>query len=318
MELQFLGTGAGMPSKLRNTTSIVLNLSAEERGYWMFDCGEATQHQMLHTTLKPRKVNKLFITHLHGDHLFGIPGFIGSRSFLGGDDPLDIYGPPGIEEWIRTTLRLTRTHLMYDVRYHEFHEDGLLFEDDDFTVTAALLAHVVPSYGFRIEQKPRPGTLLIDKALEAGVPKGPLLQQLKNGRDVTLDDGKVVRSASVIGEPKDGFTIAILGDTSDCTASRRLAERADIVVHEATFDEETGQLASDFGHSTIRQAAAVARDADAKALIATHISSRFMPGDLQAFKEEGQAVFPNVFVANDFSQYTLQDGEVKETAFKKS
>ena len=95
MELQFLGTGAGMPSKMRNTSSAVLNLSAEGEGLWLFDCGEATQHQILHTTLKPRKIAKIFITHLHGDHIFGLPGLIGSRSFLGGEERLDIFGPTG-------------------------------------------------------------------------------------------------------------------------------------------------------------------------------------------------------------------------------
>ena len=108
MELQFLGTGAGMPSKMRNTSSVVLNLSAEGEGYWLFDCGEATQHQILHTSLKPRKISKIFITHLHGDHIFGLPGFIGSRSFLGGEEPLDIYGPVGLEEWLKTTFELQK------------------------------------------------------------------------------------------------------------------------------------------------------------------------------------------------------------------
>lgn len=316
MDLQFLGTGAGMPSKLRNTTSIVLNLSSEERGYWMFDCGEATQHQMLHTTLKPRKVTKMFITHLHGDHLFGIPGFIGSRSFLGGDSPLDIYGPIGIEEWIHTTLRLTKTHLTYPLRIHEI-EEGIVFEDDEYIVTTRELSHVIPCFGYRIVQKPLPGKLLIDKATEAGVPKGPLLQRLKNGNDVTLEDGTIVTSASVIGEPKPGFVVTILGDTSVCEASVELSQNADLVVHEATFNEETGQLAKDFGHSTIQQAAEIVKTASAKALVATHISSRFLPSDIDAFKKEGQEIFSNVFVASDFAQYSLHNGEVIESNFKK-
>ncbi|MDW0111309.1 ribonuclease Z [Sporosarcina aquimarina] len=316
MELQFLGTGAGMPSKIRNTTSIILNLSAEEHGYWMFDCGEATQHQMLHTTLKPRKVSKLFVTHLHGDHLFGIPGFIGSRSFLGGDSPLDIYGPVGIEEWILTTLRITKTHLTYKLRIHEI-EEGIVFEDDEFIITARLLSHVIPSFGFRIVQKPLPGKLLIEKAIAAGVPKGPILQRLKNGEDIVLEDGRIITSTSVIGEPKQGFILTILGDTSSCDASVQLSQNADLVVHEATFDNETGQLASDFGHSTIQQAAEIVKEAGAKALVATHISSRFLPSDIEAFRKEGEAVLPKVFVAHDFAQYKLVNGEVVESSFKK-
>ena len=131
MELQFLGTGAGMPSKMRNTSAVVLNLSAEGEGYWLFDCGEATQHQILHTSLKPRKIGKIFITHLHGDHIFGLPGLIGSRSFLGGEEQLDIYGPTGLDEWLKTTLRVTNTHLNYELIVHEIGE-GVVFEDDDY------------------------------------------------------------------------------------------------------------------------------------------------------------------------------------------
>ncbi|MCG3089002.1 ribonuclease Z [Sporosarcina cyprini] len=311
MEVIFLGTGAGMPSKQRNTSSLVINLAAEEEGYWMVDCGEATQHQLLHTTIKPRKINKIFITHLHGDHIFGLPGFLGSRSFLGGDEPLDIYGPPGLNEWLMTTMRLTKTHLTYALRVHEIKE-GILFENDHFTVTAKLLQHVIPSYGFRIEQKPLLGKLLIEKAIAAGVPKGPLLQKLKQGEDITLEDGTVVCSQDVTGEPQKGFILTVLGDTSFCEATIELAEQADIVIHEATFDSETGKLAADYGHSTIVEAATVAKLAGADALIANHISARFLPGDLALLQEQGQSVFPNLFIANDFSKYALQDGRVIE------
>ncbi|QTD41756.1 ribonuclease Z [Sporosarcina sp. Te-1] len=311
MEVIFLGTGAGMPSKQRNTSSLVINLAAEEEGYWMVDCGEATQHQLLHTTIKPRKINKIFITHLHGDHIFGLPGFLGSRSFLGGDEPLDIYGPAGLNDWLLATLRLTKTHLTYPLRVHEI-EEGILFENDHFIVRTKRLQHVVPSYGFRIEQKPLLGKLLIDKAIAAGVPKGPLLQKLKQGEDIILEDGQMVRSKEVTGEPQKGFILAVLGDTSFCGASIELAEQADVVIHEATFDSETGQLAADYGHSTIVDAATIAKMAAAKNLIANHISARFLPGDLAVLLDQGKAVFPNLFIANDFSKYALQDGQVTE------
>lgn len=300
-----------MPSKQRNTSSLVINLAAEEEGYWMVDCGEATQHQLLHTTIKPRKINKIFITHLHGDHIFGLPGFLGSRSFLGGDEPIDIYGPPGLNEWLLATMRLTKTHLTYTLRVHEIKE-GILFENDHFIVTTNQLQHVIPSYGFRIEQKPLLGKLLIDKAVAAGVPKGPLLQKLKQGEDITLEDGTIVLSNEVTGEPHKGFILTILGDTSFCEASIQLASQADLVIHEATFDSETGKLASEYGHSTIVEAATVARLAEASTLIANHISARFLPGDVALLLKQGQAVFPNLFIANDFSKYALQDGRIIE------
>ena len=309
MELQFLGTGAGMPSKLRNTSSAVLNLSAEGEGLWLFDCGEATQHQILHTSLKPRKISKIFITHLHGDHIFGLPGLISSRSFLGGEEPLHLFGPAGLKEWIVTTLRLTNSHLTYELVVHEVTQ-GTVFEDEDFIVTAKFLQHVIPCFGYRIEQKPLRGKLLMDEAINAGVPRGPLLKQLKDGEDVVLSDGRLVLSADVTGEPQKGFTVAILGDTRYCESAVELARNADILVHEATFDSATGDLAKEYGHSTISDAATVAKEAEVKVLIANHISARFMPSDIVKLKEQGEAIFPTLHIAEDFARYEWKDDKL--------
>ncbi|MDW0117280.1 ribonuclease Z [Sporosarcina thermotolerans] len=309
MEIFFLGTGAGMPSKIRNTSSLILNLSAEQEGYWMFDCGEATQHQLLRTSIKPRKINKIFITHLHGDHIFGLPGFLGSRSFLGGEEELTIYGPVGIKEWVITSLRITKTHLTYPLTINEI-DSSILFEDDQFKVTTKELEHVIECFGFRIEQKSLPGKLLIEKAVEAGVPKGPLLKRLKDGEDVQLDNGQYVYSKDVTGDPQKGFIVTILGDTRYCEASLELAMDADILVHEATFDSETGELAKEYGHSTIADAARTAKATNVKALIANHISARFMPSDLAKLKEQGSTIFPNLFIAEDFSHFEWKDEQL--------
>ncbi|MFS0575117.1 ribonuclease Z [Sporosarcina sp. 179-K 3D1 HS] len=309
MELQFLGTGAGMPSKQRNTSAVVLNLSAEGEGYWLFDCGEATQHQFLYTTLKPRKINKIFITHLHGDHIFGLPGLLGSRSFLGGDEPLEVYGPRGIKEWLETTLRISTTHLTYELIIHEI-EEGVICETADFRIMARELRHVIPCFGYRIEQKPLPGKLLMEKIEEAGIPKGPWLKDLKMGEDITLPDGRFVLSQDVTGEPQPGFIVSILGDTSYCSSAVNLAENADVLVHEATFDMETGNLAKEYGHSTIGDAAKTAKKANAGTLIATHISARFMPSDLVKLREQGLAIHPRIYIAEDFARFEWKDGVV--------
>lgn len=305
MQLLFLGTGAGMPSKARNTSALALKLLEERGTVWLFDCGEATQHQILHTTLKPRKVEKIFITHLHGDHIFGLPGFLGSRSFQGGTEPLDIYGPPGIREYVEMNLKLSRTHLTYPILFHEG-LDGLIFEDGTMKVEAAELAHVIPSYGYRITQKPLPPKLLIDRARELGVPKGPLLARLKNGEDVTLEDGTIVRSSDVTEPGEEGFTVAILGDTRYTEASVKLSKGADAVVHEATFDSGTQELAKDFGHSSIQDAALVAKKAGAKQLFANHISARFLPEDSAGLAEQGKEIFPAIQVAHDFAEFEWQ------------
>lgn len=311
MQLQFLGTGAGMPSKQRNTSSLALKLLEERRKIWLFDCGEATQHQILHTTLKPRKIEKIFITHLHGDHIFGLPGLLGSRSFLGGDEKLTIYGPKGLKQWIDVTLKISQTHLNYELEIVEIN-DGVVFEDDSFIVIAKELEHVIPCYGYRVEQKPLPGKLLVEKSRELGVPKGPLLKDLKDGIDVILEDGRLIRSEDVTTSPISGFIVTILGDSRYCQNSVELSREADIVVHEATFDAGTEELAKPYGHSTIVEAATVAKEAGAKSLIANHISARFLPETAKALAVQGQSIFPNIWIASDFAEYEIRNGTVLE------
>ena len=302
MQLQFLGTGAGMPSKTRNTTAIALKLLEENGAIWLFDCGEATQHQILHTTIRPRKIDKIFITHLHGDHIFGLPGFLSSRSFLGGDTPLTLFGPKGLQQWVETTLALSKTHITYPIHYVEVAE-GIIYEDEQFIVRAAPLQHVIPCFGYRIEQKPLPGQLLIEKALALGVPKGPMLGQLKAGKDVTLPDGNVVHAQDVVAPPKKGRVLAILGDTKYCEQAITLSLHANVVVHEATFDAATEHLAGEYGHSTNTEAAKVALKAGAQHLILTHISARFLPHETNLLVEQARAIFKQTFIANDFTQF---------------
>lgn len=311
MELQFLGTGAGMPSKERNTTAIMLKLLEERGTMWLFDCGEGTQHRILHTPLKPRKIERIFITHLHGDHIFGLPGLLGSRSFLGGTEPLTIYGPVGIREWVETTIRLSGTHLTYALFIEEIDEPGIIFEDEQFIVRAGWLEHVIPCLGYRIEQKPLAGALQIEKARALGVPKGPLLGQLKNGHDVTLADGTIVTASQVVSPSRDGFTVTILGDTKYCEAAIHLAQHADVVVHEATFDNETTTLAAQYGHATNVEAATVAKEAGAKHLILSHISARFVGHDIERLQQQAAAVFAATVIAADYATYRLHDDKLQ-------
>lgn len=311
MQIQFLGTGAGMPSKQRNTTATALKLLDERGTFWMFDCGEATQHQILHTTLKPRKLEKLFLTHLHGDHIYGIPGLLSSRSFLGGGEPLTIYGPKGIKAWIDLTLSTSSTYLQYPLTVIEI-EDGIIFEDNEFIVEAKLLEHVIPCFGYKVTQKPLPKELLIEKTDALGVPRGPLLKQLKEGHDVELEDGRIVKSEEVTGEQKNGFQVTILGDTRFCENSIKLSLGADIVVHEATFDQTTAELARQYGHSTIIDAATVCEQAGAKHLIVNHISARFLPSHIKEMVHQvAHFDFP-VYVADDFSEFDWTNGVLKQ------
>ncbi|MCT3458923.1 MBL fold metallo-hydrolase, partial [Limosilactobacillus fermentum] len=192
MQIEFLGTGAGSPSKQRNVSSLALRLLEERNAIWLFDCGEATQHQILHTTIRPRKVEKIFITHLHGDHIFGLPGFLSSRSFQGGDEPLTIYGPKGIKDFVQTALKVSESRLSYPLKFVELTGDGEVFKDQTFTVTARRLDHKIASFGYRVEEAAHPGELMVEKVRQAGIPSGPLYGQLKRGEVVTLPDGRTV------------------------------------------------------------------------------------------------------------------------------
>ncbi|MBT2285648.1 ribonuclease Z [Paenibacillus polymyxa] len=299
MELYFLGTNAGVPTLQRNVTSIGLRMLDERRALWLFDCGEGTQHQILSSPLKLSKLEKIFITHLHGDHVFGLPGLLSSRAYQGGTTPLTVYGPPGTERMISTTMELSQSRVNYDLNIVE-HTGGVLFEDDSFIVEAALLEHRIDSYGYRITEKDRPGSLDPAKLAEYGLKPGPLFGQLKRGETITLDNGDSLRPEDVLGAPKRGMVITILGDTRPCDNVQPLSINADVLVHEATFMHDLADTAHEYYHSTSKQAAEAARSANVGQLIMTHFSSRYKDEDqLQPLLEEAQSVFPNTRLANE-------------------
>ncbi|MED4973172.1 ribonuclease Z [Geobacillus kaustophilus NBRC 102445] len=307
MELLFLGTGAGVPAKERNVSSIALQLLDERGATWLFDCGEATQHQILHTAIRPRRIEHIFITHLHGDHLFGLPGLLGSRSFQSGETPLTVFGPKGIRAFVETALSVSGTRLRYELNIAEI-EEGVIFDDERFQVIAKRLDHGMLSYGFRVVEKDLPGPLLVDRLKALGVRPGPIYQQIKQGKTVMLDDGTVIDGREFVGPPQKGRIVAVLGDTRFCEAAIELARDADVVVHEATFAAAEQRLAHDYFHSTTTDAAEVARRAGAKRLILTHISSRYQGEAALQLVAEARSVFPNTELAVDFASFSIPRG----------
>lgn len=304
MDVFFLGTGAGMPAKLRNVTSIALKLLEERGTIWLFDAGEATQHQILHTSIKPRRIEKIFITHLHGDHIYGLPGLLSSRSFQGGETEVTLYGPKGIEEYIKVSLSISQTYLKYPLKIVEI-KDGIVFDDDQFSVEARRLDHGISSYGYRIVEKDKPGMLLADKLKEAGIQPGPIYKKIKNGESVILDDGRVIDSSQFLGPVQKGRVVTVLGDTRFCENAVDLAKAADLLIHEATFAKEEEKLAYDYFHSTTVQAAEIAKQAGCKALCMTHISSRYDRHDWEQLVIEAKEIFPNADIAEDFKEIII-------------
>ncbi|EDL64766.1 ribonuclease Z [Bacillus sp. SG-1] len=304
MDLLFLGTGAGVPAKSRNVTSIALKLLEERGSVWLFDCGEATQHQILHTSLKPRKIEKIFITHLHGDHIFGLPGLLGSRSFQGGETALTVYGPPGIREFIEVSLSVSGTRLLYPLHIEEI-EEGSIFEDDQFSVEACKLDHALPCFGYRIVEKDKPGVLQAGKLKELGIKPGPIFKKLKEGERVTLEDGRMIDGTEFLGPPIKGRIVTILGDTRPSAAGVKLAENADALIHEATFSKEQERMAHDYFHSTTKQAAETAVAANARKLFLTHISSRFTEEEWPELEGEARETFPESYITSDFFEVSI-------------
>ena len=305
MEIQFLGTGAGVPSKMRNVSSIALKLLDELNEVWMFDCGEATQQQILHTTIRPRKVKKIFITHLHGDHIFGLPGFLSSRSFQGGEDEVVVYGPKGIKLYIETSLKVSQSKLAYPIKYVEIEETGLLFENNKFEVYVEKLDHGITSYGYRIVEKDLPGELQADKLRELGVPNGPLFGKLKRGETIELENGQVINGQDYISKPVKGRVVAIFGDTRQTPTEKILAQDADVIVHESTFEAGEGRMARRYFHSTTHDAARLAKECNAKQLYLTHISSRYVGSSLKMLEAEAREIFPQTKVVKDLDNFVI-------------
>jgi ribonuclease Z len=300
MQITFLGTGAGIPSLRRNVAAMALRLP-QRSDLWLFDCGEATQHRFMASPVSMGQVRRIFISHLHGDHVFGLPGFLATRGLGGLRTPVDVYGPKGIGAFVDAALTATSTWVPYELTIHEI-APGDVIDDDGFTVRCAALAHGVPCLGYRVDEPQQTGRFDVERAAELGVPPGPLFGALKRGESVTLDDGRTIAPEGLVGAPIVGRSVAYCTDTSYTTAAVDLARGCDLLVHEATFAESEAEVADASGHSTAATAARVAREAGAKHLVLTHISSRYAREnavDVPDLLAEARAIFPATDVAED-------------------
>jgi ribonuclease Z len=287
-----------MPSPTRGVSAIALQLGRE---VLLFDCGEGTQRQFMLSTVSFMKVTAIFISHFHGDHFLGLPGLIQSMSFSGRREPLAIYGPPGMVELTRQLVSLGYFQLGFEVVAGEL-VSGDAIDLGALTVTALAGDHTVPSLSFIVQEKDRPGRFQPDKAMELGVVPGPQFSLLQSGREVVVGD-RVVRPGEVMGPPRRGRKVVISGDTRPTARLAEAAKEADVLIHEATMDSSLQEGASIHGHSTAREAGEVAREANVRLLVLTHISSRYEdPSGLEA---EAREVFPSTIAAHDLMTLTV-------------
>lgn len=304
MQITFLGTSSGVPTRSRNVSSIALRLP-QRAELWLFDCGEGTQHQLLRSDLKMSQLSRIFITHLHGDHIFGLMGLLASCGLAGNVQRVDLYGPPGLNEYIQAATRYSHTHFSYPVKVHVV-QPGIIYEDDEFTVSCSPLHHRITAFGYRIAEKDRPGRFDIEKAKALQIPPGRIYGQLKRGETVTLPDGRVINGTELCGPTEIGRKIAYCTDTIYSEGAVELAQDADVLIHEATFAHQDADLAFQRLHSTTTMAAQTALVAGAHRLIMTHFSPRYAPGNIIELKDllhEARAIFPKTDMAYDFMAY---------------
>ncbi len=308
----FLGTGGSVPSARRNTASVLVRRGGDRL---LFDCGEGTQRQMQRSTGLVQ-VTDIFITHLHADHYLGLPGLIKTWDLQDRDEPLVIYGPPGLRELFNSFSRIVG-RLGYEVELDEL-VPGERVNFDDYSVEPFPVEHRTVAQGYRLAELPRPGRFDPALATGLGVGEGPDFGRLQRGEPVTVG-GAEVRPEQVMGDERPGRLLALTGDTTPCEATREAAAGAQLLVHDSSFSEAEVERAAETGHSTARQAALLAEAAGVAMLALVHISARhFIPEIL----DEARAAFGGAVAPRDFDlvqipfpergEPTLIDGGARE------
>jgi ribonuclease Z len=294
LSVRFLGTSASRPTVERNVSSLAIVREGETM---LVDCGEGTQRQMMRYGIS-FALDDIFFTHLHADHVIGVIGLLRTLALQGRETELRLWGPRGAARVLRRAEQFGFDRLTFPVRIEEL-APGEPLERSGYAILPFPVDHGgAPACGYALVEETRRGRFNPELARELGVPEGPLWGELHRGRAVTLDDGRVVDPAALVGPTRPGRRLVVTGDTRPCEATADAARGADLLVHEATFADEEAARAAETGHSTAREAAEIAARAGARRLALTHFSARysFDPSELE---REARAVFPAVTIARD-------------------
>jgi len=303
MRVTFLGTGGAVPTTERNPSSVLVNREGDRL---LFDAGEGTQRQMMRFGTG-FTISDIFVTHLHGDHVLGLPGLIQTLDFNDREDALTIYTPNGTEDDIHELVHAADNHPSFPVHIYGVGPDETAVQREDYEIRAFRTDHDTNSLGYALVEDDRKGRFDREKAEELGVPVGPKFSQLHEGEPVELDDGTTVEPEQVVGDPRPGRKFVYTGDTRPSATVAEIAEDADMLVHDATFADDRADRAADTAHSTARQAAEIAKRADVQRLALTHISSRYAGNVSDHIREAREAFDGEAFVPDD--------GEIREIPY---
>lgn len=300
LELLFLGTGASVPSRERATSCIAVRGGSD---IILMDCGEGSQRQLMISPFSFMKIRAILITHLHGDHVFGLPGLLQTMSLSGRTEPLTVYGPKGLARGLDMMMTATEGETIYPLEVLEL-EGGESFQVRGLDVECYRTEHGMPSLGFVVRERDRPGKLDRNRALELGIRDGPDMARLKNGETVNG-----VSPEQVLGPRIPGASVSYTGDTVKCGSVIEGSKGVSVLVHECTYMASETELAADHFHSTAIQAAEVARDAGVRCLMLTHVSNRY--DDRGLVEEEARTVFGNSIAVNDMDWFDVMPDLVR-------
>lgn len=295
MNLTILGCYAATPRTFTNPTAQVLEI---RNRLFLIDCGEGTQVQLRKNKVRFSKINHIFISHLHGDHFFGLVGLVSTFMLLGRTNDLHIYGPKGIKEIINLQLKYSNSWPNFGLFFHELQskESELVFEDDKVMVKTIPLKHRIYTNGFLFQEKIRERKLNVTAVQNFEIEKC-YYQNIKNGKDITLDDGRIIENQLLTFDPVPPMSYAFCSDTVYDESIIPIIKDVDVLYHESTFLDSEEGLAAKTMHSTAKEAARIALKANAKQLVLGHYSTRYE--SISLFKEQAEAIFPNVLLADD-------------------
>lgn len=295
MKITILGCYSATPRTITNPTSQVLELNNQ---MYLIDCGEGTQVQLRKHKIKFSRIDRIFISHLHGDHFFGLIGLISTFSLLNRQNDLHVYGPKGIKDIILLQIKLSKSYTSYNLYFHELESESseLIYEDDKVSVTTIPLKHRVYTNGFLFREKPGPRRINIEAANSRNI-EVCYFNKLKQGSDLVREDGSVVANADVTYDPLPVQSYAFCSDTLYNEDIIPIIKDVDVLYHESTFLEQDVEKCIPTGHSSARQAALIASKAGVKNLVLGHYSTRY--SNIELFKEEAKTVYQPVILADD-------------------